>query len=305
MLIIFLGFAGLVALALVMAPNTFDQARGYAWRHPVEVVLAFVSYTGAFVLRALAWRPLIGVKVAVPRLFALIMAALFLNHVAPAKAGDLARMYGLAHHKVPWAHSVASVLLSRLTDLIGLLAVLYVSWALINIGVWNFIAWPAVVMAGIAGLLWLAVRVRLPHLRGLGRLASKLQAALRETSWHSLMTALLLSIPAWILEAGILWVASRSLGMEISFSIAVAATCFAVLAGSIPLSPGGLGTYEAGMVLVLSALGQPVELAFAAAVTTHLLKFMYAFAAAPFALGEGLSVVRNRKVELDETSVKV
>jgi uncharacterized membrane protein YbhN (UPF0104 family) len=80
---------------------------------------------------------------------------------------------------------------------------------------------------------------------------------------------------------------------------------------SVPLTPGGLGTYEAGAVFVLVAFGSPPELAFAAAVLSHAMKFLYALAAAPFAFTEGLAVVRarqkseKRKVEHDEASVEI
>jgi len=85
----------------------------------------------------------------------------------------------------------------------------------------------------------------------------------------------------------------------------VAATCFAVLVAAVPLAPGGLGTYEAGMVAILLAFGVPAEPAFAAAVATHAIKLLYALAAAPFALAEGLAVVRKGKAKPDEASVEV
>ncbi len=93
--------------------------------------------------------------------------------------------------------------------------------------------------------------------------------------------------------------------MDLSPAEVVAATCFAVLVAAVPLAPGSLGTYEAGMVAALLALGVPAETAFAAAVTTHAVKFLYALAAAPFALTEGLAAVRKGEVRADETRLEV
>jgi uncharacterized membrane protein YbhN (UPF0104 family) len=77
----------------------------------------------------------------------------------------------------------------------------------------------------------------------------------------------------------------------------------------VPLTPGGLGTYEAGMVFVLVSLGVSAEPAFAVAVISHATKFLYAFAAASFAVREGVSAVitssNSGKVETDEASLKV
>ncbi|MEO2091450.1 MAG: lysylphosphatidylglycerol synthase domain-containing protein, partial [Gemmataceae bacterium] len=115
--------------------------------------------------------------------------------------------------------------------------------------------------------------------------------------------------PAWLLEAGILLFAARGLGMEIGALAVVAASCFAVLVAAVPLTPGALGTYEAGMVFVLVAFGVSAETALAAAVLTHGVKFLYAFAAAPLAVLEGVSAtqphekLRSGKVEPDEASL--
>jgi glycosyltransferase AglD len=55
--------------------------------HPFEMAFALLAYTGAFVLRAASWRPLITARIPLAKLFALLMGALFLNHAAPAKPG--------------------------------------------------------------------------------------------------------------------------------------------------------------------------------------------------------------------------
>ncbi len=111
-------------------------------------------------------------------------------------------------------------------------------------------------------------------------------------------------MPAWVLEAGILFVVGRGLGLNLSMAEVVGATCFAVLVAAVPLTPGSLGTYEAGMVAALLAVGVPPEPALAA-VTTHAVKFLYALAAAPFALGEGVAAVRKREVRPDEAGLEV
>ena len=117
------GMAVLLAVALALAPVDFGRAFGYTVKHPSGAALALLAYTAAFVLRAASWRPFVGARVPFAKLFSLLMGALFLNHAAPAKAGDFARMYALAR-RVPAERAVASVLLSRVVDLAGLLAVL-------------------------------------------------------------------------------------------------------------------------------------------------------------------------------------
>ncbi len=303
------GMAVLLVLALVLAPVDLSGASRYVTGHPLEVALALLAYTGAFALRASSWRPLIGTRVPFVRLLTLLMGALFLNHALPAKAGDLARMYALSRWGTPAAEAVTSVVLSRIVDLAGLLAVLVVSWRLAGAGGWEVVLFPILAIAGMAVALFLLAHPRLPAFFGtrlgvVGRYAGRARAALRGTTRASLLRSFAFAAPAWVLEAGILFVVGRGLGLGLSPVEVVAATCFAVLVAAVPLAPGSLGTYEAGMVAVLLVFGVPAESAFAAAVATHAVKFLYALAASPFAFVAGEAAVRKRR-KPDEAGVEV
>jgi uncharacterized protein (TIRG00374 family) len=301
--------AVLLALALALAPVDLREATSYVTGHPLEVALALLAYTGAFVLRAASWRPLIGARVPIAKLFALLMGALFLNHAAPAKVGDLARMYALSRWGVPAVQGVTSVVLSRLVDLAGLLAVLVAALALAGSDGWNGISLPILIFAEMMSALFVLARLRLPASFGarfvvVGRYAVRTQEALREATWSNLLRSFAFAAPAWVLEAGILLVVGRGLDMGLSPAEVVAATCFAVLVAAVPLAPGSVGTYEAGMVAALLVFGVPAESAFVVAVATHAMKFLYAFVAAPFAFVEGLEAVRKER-KPDEAGVKV
>jgi hypothetical protein len=195
--------------------------------------------------------------------------------------------------------------MSRLLDLVGLLAVLAAALALAGVGGWGRLVLPALVVAGAAGGLFLLARLRLPdslsgRFGAVGRTVGRAQEALGETGRGALLRAFAFAAPAWMLEAGILYVVGRGLGLGLSPAEVVAATCFAVLVAAVPLTPGAIGTYEAGMVAILLAFGVSPELAFAAAVITHAMKFLYAFAAVPFAVGEGFAALQKGKVRPDE-----
>jgi uncharacterized membrane protein YbhN (UPF0104 family) len=310
--VILLGIAALAAVSLSLDAGSLRGALRYVMEHPVWLLAAFGAYTGAFVLRAFAWRPFVPRRIALFRLFGLLLAALFLNHVAPAKAGDLARAYGIAKCGVGGGRAVAGVILARLADLVGLLAVLACAWVLAGEAEWGTVAVPACAVATVALALWALVRTgKLPPLGPLSEPAEKLRDALREANIYRLGAAFLWAAPAWVLEAGVSLFAVRSVGSDLSLTGAVAATCFAVLVTAVPLTPGGLGTYEAGMVFVLTSLGVPPEPAFAAAVLSHAMKYLYSLAAAPFAAHEGLIAIRpgdetgKGRVGHDEVSLEV
>ncbi len=294
------GLAALLVFALILAPVDLRRTLDYAADHLLEVALALLAYTGSFVLRAVSWRSLVRAPVPLTRLFTLLMAALFLNHAAPAKAGDLARMYALSRW-TPAGNAVVSVVLGRLVDLSGLLAVLAFSWALAGASRWDEVFLPLLVVVGAAVALSLFARLRLPdssraRLGIIARYAGRARTALRGTTRAALLVSFAFAAPAWVLEAGVLFVVGEGLGLGLSPAEVVAATCFAVLVAAVPLAPGSLGTYEAGMVAALLAFGVSPEPSFAAAVTTHAVKFVYAFAAAPFAFWEGLAAVRKGEV---------
>lgn len=310
--LILMGLAALVCVSLLLDAEYLQRALIYVAENPLALTAAFGAYTGAFALRALAWRPLIPHPIPRLRLLSLLLAALFLNHVAPGKAGDFARMYGIAKRGVSGGEAAAGVVLARLADLVGLVVVLAGAWALTGGAEWGPVAAPAAAIAAMGLALWSLARLRrLPKLGPLTKPVAKLQAALRATRPRALAAAFLWATPAWVLEAGVVIFVARALGLDLSLTGAVVATCFAALFQVLPLTPGGLGTYEAGMVFALVALGVPAEPAFAAAVASHALKFLYSFAAAPFAAYEGLAATQTRKishlkeVENHEASVKV
>ncbi len=307
LMLAFVGLALLLVFAFVLAPVDLRQVLDYAVGNPFGMMLALLAYTGAFVLRAFSWRQLLRERVPLRGLFALIMGALFLNHVAPAKAGDIARMYALAKRGVTGERAVASVVLGRLVDLVGLLAVLTASLVLAGgAGGWGRVGYPALLVLGMVIALLILSRLNLSTRFGaIGRHVNRLQGALRETTPSALLRSLAFATPAWVLEAGILSYAGRGLGLELSLAQVVAATCFAILVSAVPLAPSALGTYEAGMVAILVVFGVPAELAFAAAVSTHAIKFLYALAAAPFALREGLAAVRKGETRSDEARIEV
>lgn len=82
-----------------------------------ELLAAFlVSYSGAFALRAVAWRQL---TINGPSLFALfnaLQAALLANHLLPFKLGEVARPLLAARRGVPLPEAASTTAVARLLD---------------------------------------------------------------------------------------------------------------------------------------------------------------------------------------------
>lgn len=83
------------------------------------------------------------------------------------------------------------------------------------------------------------------------------------------------SIIIWALYPVKIWATAAVLGLDVSFGLAVLAVFAAYLVSMLPLTPGGLGTFEGTMALVLTANGLLLPEAVAIALTARLITFWF------------------------------
>jgi uncharacterized membrane protein YbhN (UPF0104 family) len=259
--------AAWVAVALVVAAgaavvdwSAVSTAARTVARDPFPLALALAAYTLAFVLRAVAWGPLLPVSVPLGRRVRALFAMLAVNHALPGPVGELARARVVSGPDLPIRRAVLSVVAARVVD-VGAVALLLLvgAWAAGEVPAWARVGAPLGV-----GLPLVALAV-----------ARRRGATL--TSRDAARVAAL-AIPSWALECGVLWAVARAAGFDLSLPAALLATCTGVLAQVAAVLPGGIGTYEAGVTSALVVLGLPVAPALAVAASTHMVKFAYAFA---------------------------
>jgi uncharacterized protein (TIRG00374 family) len=229
----------------------------------------------------------------------------FVLSVTPGKVGEVFKSLVLYEtHQVPAARSAPIVVAERLTDLIGVIA-------LIALGSTKFeggLVWAGAGSALVGGLLvviasrrismWLVAVVE--WLPGPGkRLAPKLREAYESlyalTRPKHLVLPTLLSTAAWFLECMALWVILY--GFHQSASVLGASFFYATstLAGALIPVPGGLGVTETVMRTLMRQLGS-VE---AAAATGAMLLVRFATLWFAVIVGFGaLSLLRRRHPKL-------
>ena len=253
-------------------------------QRPELLGVLLLGYTGAFALRAVAWRQLMASGVGVFSLFTYLQAALLANHLLPFKLGEAARPVLAARRGVPLAEAAASTAVARLLDFASLIAIAAVFGLLLSLPagrvMWlQSLALPAAVIIGAAvGLVLLRVRTLDRALPGpVNARLETLRARLALMTKGRIAKAALWTLPSWILEAAVLLVAAQALGIELSLSAAIAVTAFTILFQVFHVTPGGIGVYEASMTGALYALGIPWEEGLALAVLTHGLKFAYSY----------------------------
>ena len=266
-----------IAAALAIDVELMASAGGHLVRTPALLALFLAAYASAFVLRAVAWSvlaPTLGLRHAL----AILHVALFVNHVAPVKAGEIVRPLLAGRRGVDPLEATATSIVTRIFDVLSLLAIV----VLLMPSAANPAAAPQVmtlvlVVGGavaIAGLVWLrAGSPLLPRLP----FAERLSDALAKLSLPRLAAAGLLTLPSWVLEGAVLFVAASALGAEISVETAIAATAFTLGFQTLHITPGGIGVYEASMTGALLAFGFAPEEALSVAVLAHAMKFAYSF----------------------------
>ena len=251
---------------------------------PWLVGILILAYTGAFLLRAFAWRVLLTHRIGLFQLFVSIQAGMLANHLAPVKLGEFVRPLLAARFGLPMAQAAGTTAVARYLDFVALLAIAAVVGAALSLTsgaqLWlEGLALPAGVILGCGTALiilrqsrwfdWLPapLRTRLDILRD----------QLRQVSARQVGHAALWTLPSWALEAAVILVAAKALGIELSIAAAVAVTAFTILFQVFHLTPGGIGVYEAVMTGALYAHGVPWEQGLALAVATHGLKFAYSY----------------------------
>ena len=254
---------------------------------PLLLVALAAAYTAAFGLRAVAWRVLMVHRTGVFHLLVAIQTGLLLNHVAPFKLGELVRPVLARRRGIPLAEAAATTAIARLLDFTALIAIAAAVGPLLSLSggkeLWvQGLALPAAVMLGGGTALEILRRSRshgwLPAF-----LRSRIeifQSQLGQVSARRVALAMLWTLPSWVLEAGVIIVAARALGVELPIAAAVAVTAFTILFQVFHVTPGGIGVYEGVMTGALYAHGVPLPEGLSLAVLTHSLKFAYSYTVA-------------------------
>jgi len=272
------------------------------------VVPAIALYFVAVFFRALRWRYLLSPlgSFSLGRLYPVVVIAYMANNVLPARLGELVRSYYLARReRVSASAALATVAVERVYDGVTLLAFGAVSGLVLLLlgefgGGSDISPAIAIVLATLTGLGFLGALVLLTLLstspgvvealdRWLGIIPARIRPKAREL-YHTFVQGLsilnsprrhlglfVLSVPVWLLEAGVYLVISYSFGIDALFGsfwvlilVVLLVTATSNLATSVPTSIGGIGPFEVVAQQTLLALGVGGTLAVPYALVVHI-----------------------------------
>jgi len=272
-----------LALAVPRLASGFSPAAvGAALAHANWglLLLGLISFYASFVLRTLRWRVLLhnvgdgsgsGQLVRLPglaRLTEILYLAWYANVLVPAKLGDFYRAHLLKEDtELPMSRTYGTVLAERALDLAVLLA-LFVVAALVSVpaglpdqltlALRTVMVVTVLLVVGLVGLRFYGAKlVRWLPRRLHGIYTHFMQGTVGAFKRVPLLVGL--SVAIWFFEAGRFLSAAQSVGLLHGDAVHVVGAAMVValaeaLLTAVPLTSGGIGFVEAGMLALLLVL---------------------------------------------------
>ncbi len=264
--------------------------------NPWPIVLAVAAMGGVYLIQAERWRRIAQVPLRLGRFFELVLCGIGCNNVLPGRLGDLlrARWLGL-DARIPGGRALATVVLDRGSDLVGLVVVLLVTLPFVAPAAWlGRIVVGSVLAIGVL-LVGLAAARRYSRTRDrdrhskrgvLRRVARDVIDGLAEPlGRRRLAMVLMFSLAAWGTWAvGALFVGS-AVGIELTLLEALFVAAVINLGVAIPSSPGFVGTYQWLAIAALGLFDVPREEALAFAILMQAVWYVPTTVAAGVLLG--------------------
>lgn len=290
---VWLGFLiSIIFLFLALRGQDFDRIweslrdADYIWLLP-----ALAVYFLGVGVRSIRWDYLLRsiCQLSPIQIFPIVAIGYMANNVLPLRAGELVRSYALStRYGVRKTASMATIAVERIFD--GLTMLLFILIASFSIALTsnlrNIVLLATALFVVLLLGLFLAVFAAGIRERILARLVDVLpdRVGLRLRTMtrsfveglgilrrkQDLLSVALSSILAWLLEASMYLLIAQGFALDVSPIGILMVTAAANLATLIPSSPGYVGPFEAGVLLVLSGpLGVPREMAISYAIVVH------------------------------------
>lgn len=206
-----------------------------------------------------------------------IFFSLFLNHLLPFKAGDIARAAMASRNKdVDWDKALHSVVVMRALDMAVLLAIGFAGFYFV-LGEFPMIKhqslWMMLVIAVIMALGFVLLRKTRIY-----SVAKKHWMIAKEALFgKNGMMMLLLVLASWVSEGIVVFGVAGLMNASITYQEAVWVNSVTVGGQVFQVAPGGIASYETVMSVLLSRIGIQLEDGYYLALISHGLKFAFSY----------------------------
>jgi uncharacterized membrane protein YbhN (UPF0104 family) len=252
-----------------------------ALRHlvPVWLAVAVAICVAAWVLRGSRYSTIVS-NLGYPIRLVVSTACIFVSQTAnliiPARLGDFVRVFILKHeYMVTYSEGVSSIVVERVFDIftIAILGAMALPFVL-DVPSWFYIVVILPIAAGLVFFVFIFCTGKCTADNKYIRIVLTMLHEIRKASlsFRSLFVLGTSSIIIWLLDVLVCLSVVMMLGQSIPFPVVVLAIVIGNLVKAVPVTPGGVGTYELALTGVFTLTGIPWEMAFLIAVIDHLIK---------------------------------
>lgn len=244
------------------------------------VLLGGLAQVLFLILRTFRWRFILNNHVTWPKVFHVQNIGYMLTMLLPFRLGDLIRAILIGKEKpLNFMQGASSMVLERILDL--LVIVIFFAFAINGLAELPNSVRIAGNVAGIAavvGVIVLVLMANMPErIRSLATFILDNIQFMKTAIWlerldgilagldslksiKSTAYLLLTSFAIWLPIIYSYWIIMRSVGIPVTFNIALYTVCIAAFGVAIPSSPGQIGVFEAAVSLALvSIVGQSIS----------------------------------------------
>lgn len=251
------------------------------------LVPGLVIYFLGMLARAWRWQYLLNPlkKSSISTLFQTLMIGYMGNNIFPLRMGEVLRAVVLKRRDdISISGCLGTIVVEKIFD-----AVVVVGFVLLNLGqltqlpgrgamawIGSLATWAAAAfLVGLGFFIWIAVRPKPAQLflrwvirtiiperwrESAVKISDKfLDGFISLSSPKDALMIFLTSILVWLLETGLYWSVSRTMGLGLNFNQLMLLNGVVNMVLLIPAAPGGLGTFDAAGRAVLEAFAIPSE----------------------------------------------
>ncbi len=219
---------------------------------------------------------------------ACIFVSQTVNLIVPARLGDFVRVFILKHdYNTTYSEGVSSLVVERVFDIItiallGAVSLLFVIHVRSEFYIIIFV--PI-----IAGILFFIVLLCVGKCSSENKYIQIILTMLHEIKRASLtLKSIVLlggsSLVIWMLDILVCYAVVQMFQQQIPFAIIVLAIVIGNLVKAVPITPGGIGTYELSLAITFGLAGVSPAVATLIAVIDHLIKNIVTFAGGVIAI---------------------
>ncbi|MEM4496942.1 MAG: flippase-like domain-containing protein [Archaeoglobaceae archaeon] len=254
----------LILFSLIYLSGVSNFAARLAEMDYIVVALALLFYSSSFLLRGLRFSYVmrkLGYNAGTIFSTAAVSISQTVNVITPIRVGDLARSYIFAKKGVKYEESLGGIAAERLFDITSIAIIAALSAAYLGISVGEIIY---AVIFSVFLVVAILMFSRMENFFGRIFKNAKLLLKLKDS-----IVLLALSSMIWLFDIVTCSIILSNFGSN--FVLASLAVAVGNIVKAIPITPGGVGTYEAAVAIFLSK-NFDFSTSFAVAFVDHLVK---------------------------------